>query len=378
MPFRSVFGIFRKPPSDSAKPRPEIPASAAAAPSPYSALPPERFWRTGVADQNPLCIQNLYTPRFELTQEHRIACAGSCFAQHISTRLRARNYQVIDKEPPPSGLSKENALRFGYGLFSARFANIYVTRQLLQLAEEALLEKRRTPEEIVWETDGRFFDALRPSVEPEGFSTAEELLFHRDVHIKKVREMFLEMDVFIFTLGLTECWENTRTGLVYPTCPGTVAGSFHPDRYRFRNLRFTEIHDDFVAFKKLIQSRNPKAKFILTVSPVPLTATATPQHVLTATIFSKSILRAVAGELYANFPDIDYFPSYEIITGPQSKGRFYESNLRSITPDGVDTVMNSFFSVQPPDRQNPDAPPSQTDAEDVVCEEAMLEAFSKK
>ena len=349
-------------------------------PSPYDDLPAERFWRTGVAKQNPLCIQNLYTPRLELTREHRIACAGSCFAQHISAQLRSRKYQVIDKEPPPPGLTKENALRFGYGAFSARFANIYVTRQLLQLAQEALLNKQRAPGDIVWESKGRYFDALRPSVDPEGFSTVEELLFHRAVHIKKVREMFLEMDVFIFTLGLTECWENTRTGLVYPTCPGTIAGSFDPEKYRFRNLTFSEIYNDFVAFKKLIQAKNPAVKFILTVSPVPLTATATAQHVLAATTFSKSTLRAVAGELYNSFPEIDYFPSYEIITGPQSKGRFYESNLRSISPDGVSTVMNTFFAQQPSEpHQNVEPTPEEEDAlDDVVCEEAMLEAFSEK
>jgi hypothetical protein len=346
-------------------------------PSPYDNLPAERFWRTGVALQNPFCIQNLYTARLKLTREHRIACAGSCFAQHISAQLRSRNYQVIDKEPLPPGLTKDNGLRFGYGVFSARFANIYVTRQLLQLAEEALLNKRRTPDEIAWETQGRFFDALRPSVEPEGFSTVEELLLHRAVHIKKVREMFLEMDVFIFTLGLTECWENSLTGLVYPTCPGTIAGSFDTEKYRFRNLTFSEIYNDFVAFKKLIHAKNPAVKFILTVSPVPLTATATAQHVLAATTFSKSTLRAVAGELYHSFPEIDYFPSYEIITGPQSKGRFYESNLRSILPDGVCTVMNHFFAQQPSEpcqivESNPEAV-----ADDVVCEEAMLEAFSK-
>ena len=356
--------------------RPDSSASGES-PSPYDNLPAERFWRTGVARQNPLCIPNIYTPRLKLTCEHRIACAGSCFAQHISTQLRSRNYQVIDKEPLPPGLTKENGLRFGYGTFSARFANIYVTRQLLQLAEEALLNKRRTPDEIVWETNGRFFDALRPSVEPAGFSTVDEVLFHRGVHIEKVREMFLEMDVFIFTLGLTECWENSRTGLVYPTCPGTIAGNFDTKKYRFRNLTFSEIYRDFVAFMELIHAKNPAVKFILTVSPVPLTATATAQHVLVATTYSKSALRAVAGELYNSFPEVDYFPSYEIITGPQSKGRFYDSNLRSILPDGVSAVMNHFFAQQPSEPHQIVESTPEADAHDLVCEEAMLEAFSK-
>ena len=41
---------------------------------------------------------------------------------------------------------------------------------------------------------------------------------------------------------------------------------------------------------------NPKARLVLTVSPVPLAATASGSHVLPATIYSKSVLRAAAQE----------------------------------------------------------------------------------
>ncbi len=361
-----------------------VPVSAPNGESPYNHLPPERFWRTGVVKADPLSISDLYHPKFELTQQDPIACAGSCFAQHISAQLRARNFNVIDKEPPPDGLTKESALRFGYGTFSARYANIYVVRQLLQLAKEALLKEPRSAREIVWMQDGRYFDALRPSVEPEGFATADEVLFHRAVHLQKVRELLLEMKVLVFTLGLTECWENTETGLVYPTCPGTIAGCFDSSAYRFRNLGFGEIYSDFIELKNLIQRRNPGVKFILTVSPVPLTATATSDHILVATTYSKSVLRAVAGALSNEFPEIDYFPSYEIITGPQAKGRFYERNLRVVTPEGVTAVMNTFFASRATVSDtaanvDPANPSTKADSEDdVVCEEALLEAFAKK
>ena len=45
---------------------------------------------------------------------------------------------------------------------------------------------------------------------------------------------------------------------------------------------------------------NPDLRFLLTVSPVPLTATASGQHVLTATTYSKSVLRSAAGFLSQN------------------------------------------------------------------------------
>ena len=41
--------------------------------------------------------------------------------------------------------------------------------------------------------------------------------------------------------------------------------------------------------------RTPKLRILLTVSPVPLTATAGDDHVLLATTYSKSVLRAGRG-----------------------------------------------------------------------------------
>ena len=52
--------------------------------SPYTDLPPRAFWRTGVSEQNPLTITDLYRRKFEIGFEDKIVTAGSCFAQHIA------------------------------------------------------------------------------------------------------------------------------------------------------------------------------------------------------------------------------------------------------------------------------------------------------
>jgi hypothetical protein len=87
---------------------------------------------------------------------------------------------------------------------------------------------------------------------------------------------------------------------------------------------------------------NPRMRFLLTVSPVPLTATAEKQHILAATTYSKSVLRAAAGFLAQTRQDVDYFPSYELIAQFPTHGKFYESNLRSVKKEGVDFVMAHF------------------------------------
>jgi hypothetical protein len=75
---------------------------------------------------------------------------------------------------------------------------------------------------------------------------------------------------------------------------------------------------------------------------VPLIATYENRHVLVSTTYSKSALRVVADAVSRNISGVDYFPSYEIIAGPQSRGRFFANDLRTVTPEGVEAVMDVF------------------------------------
>jgi hypothetical protein len=355
-------------------------------------LPPERFWRSGVSESHPLTVENLYRKKFAVAQSDKIATAGSCFAQHVSNHLRQNGFTVMDAEPPPPALSEESARSFGYSIYSARYGNIYTVRQLLQLARDA--QSGAADASDVWEKDGRYYDALRPNIEPQGFDSVEEALALRRQHLASVRDMFAQMDVFIFTLGLTEAWVDKRSGRVYPTAPGTIAGDYDPGIHEFHNFGFNEIYDDFVEFFRLVRASNPNFRTILTVSPVALTATASDDHVLLATTYSKSLLRGVAGALSKKFRRIDYFPSYEVIASPWSRGFFYESNMRSVSPAGVAAVMRIFFDQHTPQpKQKEEAPalnPAERRAakrearrggkrdseESVVCEDLLLETFA--
>ncbi len=345
--------------------------------NPYDNLPEKRFWRTGVAAKDPLTIEGLYEKKFSIDAKTKIATAGSCFAQHISKCLRRNGYQVLDMEPPPPGLSEQNAQTFGYNIYSARYGNIYTARQLRQLTQEALGE--RQPTEVAWQKDQRFYDAFRPGVEPEGLESEQEVMLHRAHHLKMVKQLLTTCNLLIFTLGLTETWQNNQDGSVYPTAPGVIAGKYDPEKYRFINLSYQDTLDDFSQFYQIVKKINPNCRFLLTVSPVPLTATADNQHVLCATTYSKSVLRAVAGQLYQDFDDIDYFPSYEIIASSWSRGFFYQSNLRSVSPIGVETVMRTFEKSHPPIKKTnaSESANHPTSEDDLICEEVLLEAFAK-
>jgi hypothetical protein len=352
--------------------------------SPYLKNTEKSFWRTGVANKKANTLEYVYQPKFSITKKHRIVSLGSCFAQHIARNMRNRGWTVIDKEPAPPGLSKDLANNYGFELFSARVGNIYYMRQLLQLYEEAFgLWK---PVDAVWEKNGKYYDAFRPSVEPYGLAAAQEVILHRNKHLISLRKMFIEADVIVFTLGLTEGWIHKVSEEVYATAPGTIAGVYNPDLYSFKNFRFNEIYDDFIKFMNYMKKLNSNIKFLLTVSPVPLTATATDNHILVAANYSKSVLRAVAGELSTEFDCVDYFPSYDILTSVLGGAKFYKDNLRTVTHDGIQLAMDTFFSAhchnfsdgcQLQDNYVEDKMNFNDSAENEFCDDLLLEAFSK-
>ncbi|WP_226554144.1 GSCFA domain-containing protein [Celeribacter naphthalenivorans] len=345
--------------------------------SPYDTLPASAFWRSGVAEAEPSAIKGLYLPKFPITRETKIMTAGSCFAQHVHRALVARNWAVIDTETPVAPIAREVLNRFGYGLYSARYGNIYTARQMLQLLREALGEF--TPAEPIWTREGRYVDAQRPNVEPEGLERPEHVRQARRVHLRRVLRAVKEAEVFVFTLGLTEVWRHRDSGTVYPTAPGTLAGDYDPEHYEFHNFTLPELRKDLEQLRTLLVLLRPGIRMVLTVSPVPLTATASGKHVMVSTGYSKAVLRAAAGELADSYGDVDYFPSYELITNPAAQGRFYKDNLRSVTDEGVAAAMSMFFQAHDPKgaayvAANTAAQGDEDEDDDLVCEEALIEA----
>ena len=346
---------------------------------PYSHLPATAYWKL-CRDDPGFRVSEIYAPKFVIEPGQKVGTAGSCFAQNISRYLQRSPLSFHQGEAAPRGMPDAVARRFGYGLYSARYGNIYTARQLRQLLADA--RDGTGHDAAIWEREGRFFDALRPGVEPEGLALANEVRAHRLDHLRAVKALMREMDVFVFTLGLTETWEDVETGVVFPSAPGVIAGRFDEDIHRFVNQKFLDVFQDMRAAINLLREVNPDIRIILTVSPVPLTATATGQHVLAATTYSKSVLRAVAGELVGADDSIDYFPSFEIVTGLPFGAGNYAENLRNVTEEGVDRVMRVFFAAHDAEiGETPEMPRAQGQRggpQEDICEEVLLEAFAPR
>jgi|HubBroStandDraft_1064217.scaffolds.fasta_scaffold04691_3 hypothetical protein len=313
---------------DRVAPPAPTPARAPRDGSPYGTLPDFHFWRRAVervpADQ----VDPVGTPPFTLDRHTRVAALGSCFAQHVSRTL-------VDD---------------GYDVLVADCGNVYTARQLLQLFDRAF--GTLVPEDDAWlRPDGRYVDPFRPLLEPAGFADADAVRAARTRHLAAMRTLFERLDVLIVTLGLTEAWHARRDGSVFPLAPGVAAGTADLERYGFHNASTAEIVADLNGFVERLLGVNPAARLVLTVSPQPPIATYEPRHVLTSATYTKAALRAAADEVERRHAQVSYFPGYEVVAGSFSRGMYYEHDLRSVTPAGVERVMELFFTHYAPQEQ---------------------------
>ena len=308
---------------------------------PYRGFPDRQFWARAVSkDYIAVDVGSYPVPLVRTTD--KVMTAGSCFAANLVPYLEKAGIEYLRTEFTHSFFCQIPAENLSYAKFSAGYGNLYTARQLLQLLQRSL--GMFTPAERHWLCDGRYIDCFRPGLAYAARSEREFGALTAS-HLRAVRRAFTECDTFIFTLGLTEAWMSSADGAVFPACPGTIAGEFDPARHAFVNFTVDEIISDIRTFVQLLRSINPGVRIILTVSPVLLVATAEDRHVLSATVYSKSVLRVAAEMISRECEEVYYFPAYEIVTGPQTPENFFEADRRSVSPVAIDTVMQAFLSA---------------------------------
>ena len=308
---------------------------------PYKSAEDRAFWSRSVArDFVPAVTVDATSIR--LSRDDRFMSAGSCFASNVRRYLESWGYHyTVTETAHPQW--PESAETLYYEAFSARYGNVYTARQMVQLLERSLGTFR--PSEEYWETpEGEFIDPYRPGLANRAWSLAEFRMLTAQ-HLAAVRAAVERSTVLVFTLGLTEAWYSADDGAVFPACPGTVSGEFDPDRHKFVNFTADEVTGDLDRMMEILRSINPTIRVVLTVSPVPLVATASGRHVLTATTYSKSVLRVAADQTSRDATNVVYFPAYEIVLGPQNTSSPFAADLRTVREPVIASVMSGFAAT---------------------------------
>jgi hypothetical protein len=293
----------------------------------------EKYGRT-LADEKPYV-----RPEPLIDASTPLATAGSCFAYEIARVFQERgyNYVVTEKPDPAQGIyASDYEPDDPYVPFSANFGILFNTPSLHQLAQRAFGERQF--QRLLMKRGEVFHDPYRETV---FFASPEAHALDYDRHTSALQRMLTEARVFIFTLGLNECWRLRSDGTALSRNPDADLMPY----VRHQRLSVADNVAALSGFYELVKRYNPEFQLILSLSPIPFLATglADQEHVIAANCHSKSTLRVAAQEMADRYADVHYFPSYELIHYCESDP--WEPDLRHVRRDTVSRVVSLFEEI---------------------------------
>jgi hypothetical protein len=275
-------------------------------------------------------------PKFKLRRQDKFYAIGSCFARGLENSLLGHNIAVESAAPEFAKLQPANRERSGLG-----FTNKYNTYSILNELRWALDPEAELPREsIVQLTNTTWYD---PHTTPTlSFVGLEETLERRAL-IQAVTQRIEDCRAVILTLGLAEVWRDVQADVFVNCTPIPSLFKTQPDRYEFHLTNFAGNWANMEAIYALLsQYGHPDFHIVVTVSPVPLMNTFSTMDIVVANTWPKSLLRAVAQEWASAHPNVDYFPSYEIVQN-SDRAAVWERDLRHVKGAGAQHIMELFL-----------------------------------
>jgi tetratricopeptide (TPR) repeat protein len=187
---------------------------------------------------------------------------------------------------------------------------------------------------------------------PNSFRPApRELVEKRRELIGEIYRKLASSQVVIVTLGLVEAWFDKRSGLYINRTPPKRASD--PARFELHVLDYADVVRALEEMVGLLDQVCPRDyRLVLTVSPVPLTATFTEDDVAVANSYSKSVLRAAVEPFVASRPHIEYFPSYESVLLTDRSVAFGDDQVHvrhNIVRFNVDRMIARYVKSEGPE-----------------------------
>lgn len=246
----------------------------------------------------------------QVTYADRIMLMGSCFTEHIGNRLKTLKF-AIDLNP---------------------FGIVY------------------NPLSIA--------DQLKYLLFPAGFSR-DDLVFHQDLWhswmhhsrfslpdaellIQSINEQALASSKFLEQAGLLILTFGTSNAFYLKTNNRLVSNCHQlpADQFYSRQPDPQELADLWIPLIGSLMCRNQNLRICLTISPVRYFKDGP-----TGNQMSKSTLFLFIGILMKTYPDLYYFPSYEIFMDDLRDYRFYDTDMMHPGPAGEEYVWNRFVKV---------------------------------
>ena len=236
--------------------------------------------------------------------DNRILTLGSCFAAHIAGRLAAAKFHVIEN---PSGILF-NPLSIAAMLERVASGRLYGVGELCQAGG-------------LWFSYDHHGAFSCPS--------AEETLEGINRELERGHEALSAADYVILTFGTAWVYRLAGDGRVVANCHKQPSSEF-----RREMAGVDEIVD---AYRSLLRGVLACKQVLFTVSPV--------RHVRDGfedNSLSKAVLRVAVARLAEEFPNVWYFPSFEIVNDDLRDYRFYAEDMVHPSQQAVDYIWEKF------------------------------------
>ncbi len=268
-------------------------------------------------------------PKFRLRPDDVYFCIGSCFARNIEEHLIYRDLAVISRSVP-------------FGDRDGRpngWVNKYTAASILNELRWSL-DGEPFPEESLVEDSAGWRDLHLNQRTPA--APRDDVLARRE-HVRAYFARARDATVVILTLGLVETWIDRHAGVALNAAPSVWMTRRFPGRFELAVTDYTEnmrmLHEIIEVVNRRAQ---PDVRIVISVSPVPMSETFTGRDVMIANAYSKSTLRAAADDTVRAFGNVDYYPSYEAITGSSRTLAFNGGDDLHVLDSAVRAIADDF------------------------------------
>jgi hypothetical protein len=295
----------------------------------------------------------LHQPKFRFERNDRIFTMGSCFARNIEDYLDNLGFNVptLSFEAP----EEENDHQRRASSMLNKFTPPSMFQEIERSARYADARSDAERETILFESLYETIDSQWLDLEIRWRSPASKSrALERRRDIQQLHAAMFECEVVTLTFGLVEAWYDANKQQYVQLAPTPEMLSSHPGRFEFDVLDYERVLSGAIRAIDLLNGRGCEKKIIVTTSPIPLSRTFQPLDVLVANMAGKSVLRAVCHELWRRFPNVDYFPSYEIAMLSRDSG-ILESDQIHLKDEFVGRIVEQMLSAYVPSGQNTSA-----------------------
>jgi hypothetical protein len=280
-------------------------------------------------------------PKFHVRADDVFFCIGSCFARVVEYELLYRGLRVTSLS-----LRAEMAeVPYAPNGFVSKFT----TASMLNELRWSLAGVPFPDDAFV--ADGEGYRDLQLANQPAPVTLGRARERRRDVaaYFGRLREA----SVIVVTLGLVEVWYDALTGLYLNSAPTFDMVHRFPGRFTVHVSDYAENRARLGEICDIVEREGrADARIVVTVSPVPLHRTFAGGDVLVANGYSKSTLRAVAGDVARTRGNVEYFPAYELVS-VSDRAFAYDDDQVHVTFGMAELVVNTFLHSFGLDAQRP-------------------------